>query len=351
MEIGSEFSLSRYPKATCAVGLPRILELGADRCLTWLGRTAIDLVLADILTYRSVRHVYMPSYCCDSMIAPFLERGIRVSFYPVNFSGDLRVEADRDMDCDIFFSMNYFGPALPEQEAVAEVFRAKGAVIVEDITHSLFSEAPCHSGVDYAVASLRKWIESPAGGIAVKYGGSFLVGPESTPPEAAVTLRLEAMREKDAYLKGKTADKAAYLEKYSRFNASLEQDYRGKTMDPFTLGVLRDYDFSGMIQKRRENAFRLWQGLEDLPGVTLLVPPHEVACPLFVPILVPDGQRDVLHRAMVEQEIYCPRHWPVPKNAQSNLYAQEISLICDQRYGAADMERIIACIQNYLQKG
>lgn len=351
MEIGSEFSLRGCPSQAAAVDLPSQLTLGTDWQLTWLGRTAIDLVLCDILAVRPVSHVYMPSYCCDSMIAPFLERGIRVSFYPVIFRKGLRVEADRNVDCDIFFSMNYFGPALPEQEQLLQHFRAKGAVIVEDLTHSLFSGSACHRCVDYAVASLRKWVESPAGGIAVKFNGSFLVKAEDAPPENALAIRMDAMREKHDYLMGKPVDKASFLEKYALFNTSLEQNYQGKDMDRFTKGFLGNYDFSHMIEKRRENAARLWQQLQHLPGITLLVPPHRDACPLFVPILVADGKRDALHQALVQQQIYCPRHWPVPEHAESNIYEQELSLICDQRYSCADMDRILFCIQNFLQQG
>lgn len=351
MEIGSEYSLCRFPEPVLGIDLPEMPTAGSDQRLTWLGRTAIDLVLSDILLQRPVRSVYMPSYCCDSMVAPFLERGIRVSFYPVIFCEGLRVEADRTVDCDIFFSMNYFGPALPEQEQLLQHFRAKGSVIVEDLTHSLFSGAACHRCVDYAVASLRKWVESPAGGIAVKFDGSFLVKAEDAPPENALAIRMDAMQKKHDYLMGKPVDKASFLEKYALFNASLEQNYHGKKMDRFTMGILRDYNFSFMIQKRRDNANWLWQQLQYLPGITLLVPPHRDACPLFVPILVADNKRDALHRALVENDIYCPRHWPAPSNAVSNIYSREISLICDQRYSFSDMNRIISCIQNFLQQG
>lgn len=348
MEIGSEYSIEKYPGQASDIRLPEMLRLGTDHCLTWLGRTAIDLVLADIMLQRSVRSVYMPSYCCESMVAPFREKGIKVSFYSVNYCDGLRTTPDYKMDCDIFFSMNYFGAPQEEMEPVLAAFRAKGAVVIEDITHSIFSAVKSHRNVDYTVASLRKWIESPAGGIAVKYNGDFLVRTDCAPQEAMVSLRLQAMLEKDDYLKGKPMDKSVFLDKYARFNRSLENDYHRKQMDPFTMGILGDYDFLDMIAKRRANAELLYEGLGGREEIKFLVSPQPGDCPLFVPVLVA-GNRDALHRALVENQIFCPKHWPVPQQALSNIYAQEISLICDQRYGAADMERIIACIRNNLQ--
>ena len=322
--------------------------MGADQCLTWLGRTAIDLVLADIMQQRSVRNVYMPSYCCDSMVAPFLEKGMKVHFYSVNYCNGLRVSPDRSVDCDIFFSMNYFGAPREETEADLAAFRRKGAVVIEDITHSIFSAQTNHRNVDYAVASLRKWIASPAGGMAVKFSGDFLVRADRYPQEDAVALRLQAMLEKNEYLEGKQINKSVFLDKYARFNRLLEDDYHRKKMDAFSMGILRDYDFSGMITRRKANAERLYQGLQNMEGIKFLTAHEPDACALFVPILV-DGNRDAFHRVLVENQIYCPKHWPTPPNADSNIYAQEISLICDQRYGDADMERIVACVRNYLQ--
>ena len=75
-EIGSEFWISDKDIAP-------VNE--RDGLFVLSGRTAIDLILQDTLKHKSVKNVYMPAYCCDSMIAPFLQRNIRVDFYDMFF--------------------------------------------------------------------------------------------------------------------------------------------------------------------------------------------------------------------------------------------------------------------------
>ena len=78
-EIGSEFWIGNEPERL-------LTERDGVYCLS--GRTAIDLVLQDILKRRAVRSVAMPAWCCDSMVEPFARRNIRVEFYDVAMSGE-----------------------------------------------------------------------------------------------------------------------------------------------------------------------------------------------------------------------------------------------------------------------
>ena len=74
-EIGSEFWIEHYPEN---------LSSERDGIYTISGRTAIDLILQEILRKRQVKSVAMPAWCCDSMIAPFLAQGIEIKFYDVS---------------------------------------------------------------------------------------------------------------------------------------------------------------------------------------------------------------------------------------------------------------------------
>ena len=75
-------------------------------------------------------------------------------------------------------------------------------------------------------------------------------------------------------------------------------------------------------------------------------------CPLFVPILVPGGRRDALRRFLIEQDIYCPVHWPTSSfhrltEVERRVYDEELSLVCDQRYGETDMERVLQAVEEF----
>ena len=78
IEIGSEFEQAREWN-------PSKRSSNFDTWeLTYSGRTAIQLVLEDIGTFNKKSNVWMPSYCCASMMQPFVEKGLKVKFYPVS---------------------------------------------------------------------------------------------------------------------------------------------------------------------------------------------------------------------------------------------------------------------------
>ena len=92
---------------------------------------------------------------------------------------------------------------------------------------------------------------------------------------------------------------------------------------------------------RQENARVLYEGLGN--RVKFMFPVENMDCPLFVPILLPN--RNEVRAHLTKNEIYCPVHWPKPEGCDSNIYDLELSLICDQRYGIEDMERIVSVIK------
>ena len=47
------------------------------------GRTALKFIIDDICQEADFRKILLPSYCCESMIKPFLTSGIEVQFYSV----------------------------------------------------------------------------------------------------------------------------------------------------------------------------------------------------------------------------------------------------------------------------
>ena len=70
---------------------------------------------------------------------------------------------------------------------------------------------------------------------------------------------------------------------------------------------------------------------------------------MFVPILVDPHIRNDLRSYLINRAIYCPVHWPKsPYHGVCNeLYDMELSLVCDQRYDFADMDRVLQAIKDY----
>ena len=291
--------------------------------LVFSGRTAIEAVLKKI---PDAHTALLPSYGCDSMIVPFRAAGIEVKFYSAEWDDGLKFKVDDH--ADILLWCNYFGfkNRMPEFDGV----------IIEDITHSLLSDSPSHPHSDYLVASLRKWEPVNCGGYcSVETEGAI-------PPEEFVKEKTEAMELKTAYLAdGDSKKKQKFLQMFGESNHWLAENYSGLSIDPWSKDYLKHVDVETQKRTRRENAKTLYEGLKG--KVQFMFPIEDMDCPLFVPILLPD--RDKVRKKLIENEIYCPAHWPKPEGCESNLYDMELSLICDQRYGTEDMERIISVLQ------
>ena len=339
-EIGSEF---HFPKRdTPREILPHLNIEWKNAALCASGRGAIGLALDDM---GDRRRALLPDYCCASMIAPFIERGIAVDFYPVNGQGTATIEPDERHD--VILLCRYFGYAQPIDGAGLALFRQRGGRVIEDMTHSLLSDAPYTEHADYLVASLRKWAGLRSGGLCAKRSGALSVQPCGEPDAEFLSLRSLAMELKRSYLAdGDPAKKQAYLKMF----ADCERRFAAQTgvlsIDALSRELLTEWDVDAMRAQRRQNASALHEGLKDTSYAPLFSL-SEGDCPLFVPILAQDAvARDDLHRRLITRSIYCPIHWPRPDAAcVSPLYDRELSLICDGRYDVNDMERILDAIK------
>lgn len=318
-EIGSEFHRMPFENGH-GLTFPR------PGSLVFSGRTAIEAVLHRL---PDVHTALLPSYCCDSMIVPFRDAGIDVKFYQIDWDNGLKVEINGLADISLW--CNYFGfkKEMPELSSV----------VVEDITHSILSTTSSHSRSDYLVASLRKWEPINCGGYC-----SVKMDREA-PPDEFVRLKSAAMELKKDYLEDMDPEKKPqFLSMFGESNHWLAEHYSGLSIDSFSRDFLMRIDVEHQRRIRRENARVLYEGLSG--KVQFMFPIEDMDCPLFVPVLLPN--RDEVKAHLTKNEIYCPVHWPKPNGCDSNIYDLELSLICDQRYGIEDMERIVSVILELL---
>ena len=330
-EIGSEFH--RIP-----FEFGQGLIMPAFGSFVFSGRTAIETVLKEM---PEARKAALPSYCCDSMIEPFKKAGIEVIFYPVNYEDRLRVEIPEDTN--IILWCNYFGYRV-EMPDLAD-FQNHGGILIEDITHSFFSDQQYHSQSTYLVASLRKWEPVICGGYCPSINGKLHYIPVDLPPQKFSELKASAMELKTDYLENpQLGKKEKFLSMYGECNHWLAENYSGLTMDSWSREYLSHVNMEEQKRIRRRNAGVLYEGLEG--KTKFLFALEDMDCPLFVPILLEN--RDEIREYLTKNEIYCPVHWPRPKGCKSNLYDLELSLICDQRYGVEDMKRIVSVLSEVI---
>lgn len=302
------------------------------------GRSALSSIIDQLEFCHTVE---LPSWCCDSMISPFINAGVEVHFYPVLWDGGLFQKPC--FDCDAILLIDYFG-----YSSAQVIPNDYNGTVIRDVSHSLFSKT--YEDADYYFGSLRKWCGFWTGGFAWTNEGELSTIKDDLSDEYC-GIRKKAMLLKETYMSNdfkNQQDKSEYLRFFN--DAEIILDRNG----PFSADI-RDVecahrlDISFIKQKRRANAKLLMDEFKDW----LIFPNlNEVDCPLFVPVLVPANKRNELRQYLIDNEIYCPVHWPVSKyhvldNKELFLYENELSLICDQRYDEVDMHRMIDTINDW----
>lgn len=326
-EIGSEFW--DVPVGTVPNGL-------FPESTQWFlsGRSALQAILHELKDCHSVA---MPSWCCDSMVKPFVDAGFEVRFYPVFWQNGLRQEISTN--CDVLFLMDYFGYTGPSPD-----LRGYHGVVIRDVTHSLFSVS--YQDADYSFGSLRKWCGIWTGGFCWTQDGHQISTGESD-DSGYTALRETAMTQKAAYIFGQRADKD-YLKVFDAAEELLEHAGISPAAER-DVQLARRLNAEEIKNRRRANANVLRRAFPDW----LVFPTMQKSdCPMFVPVLVPDGSRDALRRHLIAQDIYCPVHWPVSAyhildGTMTDIYQNELSLVCDQRYTEQDMTRMIETIRQF----
>ncbi|MBQ4438527.1 hypothetical protein II898_06585 [bacterium] len=274
------------------------------------------------------------------MIKPFVDAGLDVHFYPVYWKDGLIQEIN--LDSDVLFLMDYYGYTGQQ----TDLSSYKG-VIVRDVTHSIFSST--YYDADYYFGSLRKWCGVWSGGYAWTKDGHMLEKGEKDKGEY-IKLRSRAMEEKRDYIEGRCAEKK-YLKIYDAAEECLETTGIAPA-DERDVESARRLDVEKIKKQRRANAEVLRKEFSDwliFPSIS------DVDTPMFVPVLVPNGKRDALRRYLINNEIYCPIHWPVSEyhrldEKTAHIYQNELSLVCDQRYTEEDMNRMVESIKGFVER-
>ena len=349
-EIGSEFWLEDLKNTLNK----NTFEIGKDNKFVFSGRTAIDFVIQDIQTYKKINTVYFPSYCCDSMLEPFIKNKIKIEFYDVLYTNKLEYKINTNKKCDIFFAISYFGYNKTNMDKYIEQFKKNNVIVIEDITHRLFSQRSHSNKADYLIASLRKWGPLISGGIAIKLKEKFneRIFLKKANQEI-INLKKEAMIEKAKYINGDLEiKKESFLNKYKEFNEYLINNYANYEIDNFSLKILKNMPVDTMIKRRKENAYIIYNELKDVKEVKFLCEFNKDDCLLFVPIFIENSNKiENLRRQLIDRKIYIPSHWEKSSyilDNTCNIYGREMSLICDQRYSIDTIKKYMKIIKSLI---
>lgn len=303
------------------------------------GRTALDFIIRDIKKMQEFTSVILPSFCCDSMIEPFIRNGVNVSFYSVNLNG---IDYSKN-NADAVLVIDFFGFYNSNMTEIARVSKHNGQIVIYDSTHYL-NERKIEA--DYVFCSYRKWIYCNFATVKKNYGSWMISAPERI-NENYIVLRNKAASLKEQYIHNTHENKQIFLQLFTEAEEILEQDYVDYA------GKQTEIDRRLIIEHRKKNAQRLIDGICNIKEITIWKKQiDQKDTPLVVPIFVSTNIRNELRYYLIDNSIYCPIHWPLTKlhGDERALFDNEISLICDQRYSDEDISREIEVINRFFEE-
>lgn len=361
-EIGSEFWTDCTPKMESEWGMraQRIYETHPYKVWeTLAGRTALEHV-AEIVVSKGMRTICLPSYCCHTMIEPFLRHGMGVTFYDVIVTEQgLHREIEAACKSEVFLLMDYFGHTDAETRVEALELKAAGKVLIYDATHSMYSGEVDYTPYDYVCGSYRKWVDINCGFIAWKEelkNGEIIQSPQIG---NYAQVRAELFDKKALFMDGGNIAKGDFYKLIGLSDSLLASEYHHQEPDERSKKVLKTTDVEYMKKKRWENARVLTGGINEMNSEKVrclnpLLNTQDIS--LFVPVVFENQElRDSVRKYLIEKSIYLPVHWPLSKEHKINergksIYGRELSVVCDQRYGRTDMERILTEINDIAKK-
>ncbi len=308
------------------------------------GRDALKAVAREY----TPRTVLMPSLACDSMVQPFEQHGHRVVYYRL----DARYRADfadlhaqlRAVDGKaIVLYMAYFGnPSLTDEQLSLLKENFPALVFAEDCTHDLLYVGKRAFLPQYTVASVRKWLNVPDGGVL--FAHRSLQNTAFVADTAFSEARREAQCMRHAYfMSGDEQLKTAYRQIFTHVTDRIDGETVPARMSAYAFAMLEDTDWQAIRRRREENAAVL-SGVFSSGTAIKQIQPAPCASNLYVPILL--EARDAVQRRLAQQGIFTTLIWPLNDRqiqrcpVAAYTQAHMLGVPCDQRYTAADMTYI-----------
>ncbi len=312
-EIGGYFGLEQF---TGKEYYPELIALNNARsCLLYLLRA------------RNIKKLYIPYFLCDSVTDLCEREGYAYDFYPID--KEFLPVFDRTLAADEWlYIVNFYGQI--SNEKILQLQQTWGNVIFDNV--QAFFQKPA-AGVD-TIYSCRKFFGVPDGG--------YLATDVRLREEPEQDISMDRMK----HVLGRFEHTAS--EYYAHFRQTDESyaDLPMLTMSKLTRNLLCAIDYRTACQKRDENYAFLAAALGEYNPLKLTAPAGAYCYPFYCK----NGME--LKRRLAEQKIYVPTLWPNvlerPESVEKDYAENILPLPCDQRYGQADMKRMVTAIQKYL---
>ena len=312
------------------------------------------LPLIHLYKSQGWERLWVPEYFCYDVITSLKESGLNIIFY-TDFPGykDDVVTLESIQKKGLFrptdavLWVNYFGLRAYRNSENLPV-----AAVIEDHTHDMMGVWARKSTADWCIASLRKTLPIPEGGILWSPKGLPLPEPpaSSEKNEDIASIRWNAMEQKASYLAGDDIEKSVFRPGYVDTEAFFDT-CDVCALDKRSQEYLLSFDIDAWYRRKLEN----WRLLSDMHYQDVRVlKPESHQCYPFSLVLVFNSRdkRDKVRQVLIENNVYPAILWYIPSPADGAVFMMSnnmLSIHCDGRYSEEDIEQLKLIIEKVIE--
>ena len=310
------------------------------------GRDALKVVAREF----EPTTVLIPALACDSMILPFEMYGHEVKFYKLNKDYSINRESlysliPNEDKTELFLYMDYFGNKAIEDVELEKLRTSHPhLVFIEDRTHNLLVESRYTFKPDFIVASLRKWIDIPDGGLL--WTDRELKKKEYSEDLTFSEVRLHAQCMRHEFLQsGDENIKTEYRKIFSTVTDMIDEEKLPGLMSQYAYERACHANLKEVNEARTRNAQVL---IDELKGFTFVQDKTGLG-DVYVAVLTEN--RDTVQKKLASMGIFCTIIWRLNDEQITACdvakYTEEhmLTIYCDQRHSVEDMKYIASCIR------
>lgn len=229
-----------------------------------VGRSAIDLAIKEIKNNSNLRKAYLPTYICDVMVQPFIDNNIQIDFYDVFYNKkEFTIDTNKFKNDDnyIILYCDYFINNEKLYNEVADSI-SKNAILIHDVTHTLFSKDYIDTRDDFLVSSIRKWFVTPEGGLLISKKPISIALDSGN--SNYLNLKEAAQVAKKEYYQDPSLEKKIIYRNYSnQAENELCNNYALKKMSEKTKNTIIDIDFNKFFDDKKQKFIILKELLKE----------------------------------------------------------------------------------------
>lgn len=314
---------------------PKIISLPKNNHLFYTGRHALKFVIDSIAKKQNPGTIWLPEYYCQHVTGWMKRNYNNIKVYKTDPKNKVFLNTGFTKKNDILIINNFWG-----------VYTAKlqhdtsSLTVIEDHSHGWLSPHCLNSSADYCIASLRKSVPVPLGGIAWRPDGQKmddLKAVENSLFSELWEMILEAQHLKSRYINAHEPlkeEKQKFLELVSRAETLMNGNHDLFKLEEAHKGLIKKYAAVNYLSYKVENLSYL-KSLLNVNNSFKLVAPHDTSFGLTL-FVKSEKEMLTLRTYLVGHDIYPSLLWP----DNNPTYGYYLNIHLDYRYGSDEMEYI-----------